>query len=186
MSDTSAGLAIAGVTNAEVSIRYGIKGPTAAKWLAEHAIAVPARANSVSRWDGGRCLRLGNTEFLVEHDVPDAASGNATDGDADVSASAVSDDGAWRLLRSDCSILLDHDLWPATLAQACSFDFTRLRDEPDLIVMTLFAGISVTVIREQPDIPAYGLRLWCDATFATYLHECLQQLAATRPSGEQR
>ncbi len=135
----------------------------------------------MTRWrenGGGRCLRLGNTEFLIEHDT-DVASAPAQ----------AATDGAWLLLRSDASFLLDGAPWPEALAQVCSFDFRRFHDEPDLVVMTLLAGISVTLVREPQvaDAPHLALRLWCDASYSTYLQHCLQHLArpATSP-GEQR
>ena len=55
--------------------RTGLKGRGAADLLASLGIAVPPRANQVLRFAGppaGRCLRLGNTEFLLEQDDGDA------------------------------------------------------------------------------------------------------------------
>jgi sarcosine oxidase subunit gamma len=168
-----------GLLQAAAGTRYGVKGANAASWLASRGIAVPATANRVTRWPGaggGRCLRMGHTEFLVEYDAPGSAAPAAHE--------AI--EGAWILLRSDCSLVLDGPRWAAALAQACSFDFTRLIDEPDLVVMTLFAGISITLVREpRPTGAPLALRLWCDASYTTYLHQSLQQLAAPVP-GESR
>jgi hypothetical protein len=148
----------------------------AAARLARQGIPVPAAPNRFTHWEGGRCLRLGHSEFLIEWD--DARSAPSADD--------LAGDGAYLLLRSDCSIVLAGAPWPDALAQACSFDFGRLRGEPDLVVMTLFAGIGVTLVREpdtRSDSPL-ALRLWCDASYATYLQQCLQQLAAPLPPGD--
>jgi sarcosine oxidase subunit gamma len=82
------------------------------------------------------------------------------------------------LIRADHSLLLRGPQWPAALAHVCSFDFERLQAEPDLVVMTLMAGISVTLIRE-PSIAEAGLalRLWCDPSFGLYLKQCLHTLS---------
>lgn len=172
-----AGAAIAGVSVTNVASRYGMKGANAATWLAQHGIAVPTAPNRIARWSeagGGRCLRLGNSEFMVEHD----ASATTLDHGSN---------GAWLLLRSDHSLVLGGRHWPRALAQVCSFDFIRLHDEPDLVVMTLLAGIGVTLVREpRPDATQLALRLWCDASYAPYLQHCLQHLARPDHTGEQR
>ncbi len=169
---------IAGVSMPEAGARYGVKGARAIDWLAQHGIAVPVAPNRVAHWSGsggGRCLRLGNTEFLVEYDAANASVPTQAAGD-----------GARLLLRSDASLLLDAP-WSGKLAQACSFDFQRLHDEPDLVVMTLLAGISVTLVREPRPAAGLTLRLWCDASYAPYLQQCLQYLARPDQSpGEPR
>jgi sarcosine oxidase, subunit gamma len=159
---------IPGVLMLEVGARFGVKGARAAEWLAMRGIGVPAAPNRVVHWagsGGGRCLRLGSTEFLVEYDAGNAAT-----------PAQPSEDGAYLLLRSDFSLLLDPS-WTRPLAQACSFDFERLRDEPGMVVMTLLAGISVTLVR-QPRTNDAGitLRLWCDASYSSYLQSTLHTL----------
>jgi sarcosine oxidase subunit gamma len=162
---------------AAVGTRYGVKGADAARWLAGRGIAVPDGPNRAAHWSGeggGRCLRLGHSEFLIEHDAP----GSAAPGPGQAARDGAP--AAWILLRSDCSLLLDGPALPDVLAHACSLDFHRLQHEPDLVVMTLLAGIGVTLLREPR--PAgdsqLALRLWCDPSYATYLQECLQHLAA--------
>ena len=60
------------------------------------------------------------------------------------------------------------------------FDLRRLRDDPGLIVMTLLAGIAVTLAVEPGNAgKPPTLRLWCDASYATYIDHCLQLLAAS-------
>jgi sarcosine oxidase, subunit gamma len=162
---------VAGVTSPAVVARYGAKGNEATGWLTRNGIPVPAGPNRFTHWQehgGGRCLRLGNSEFLIEHDATVVAPSTPAPADA-----------AWLLLRSDHSLLLDGPQWPDALTQVCSFDFSRFHDEPDMVVMTLLAGIGVTLVRE-PRATAddrLALRLWCDASYATYLQQCLQQLA---------
>jgi sarcosine oxidase subunit gamma len=172
---------VAGVTAPAVVARYGAKGNEATGWLTRNGIPIPTRPNRFTHWQehgGGRCLRLGNTEFLIEHDAADIAP-----------STPAATDAAWLLLRSDHSLLLDGPQWPGLLAQLCSFDFRRLHNEPDMVVMTLLAGISVTLVREPhaASDEHLALRLWCDASYATYLQQCLQQLARPAISpGEQR
>lgn len=158
--------------------RWGVKGAGALAWLQRCGIAVPGAPNRVIHWHDGRCLRLGNSEFLIEQDDASAAPL--------VPDEAPADANAWVLLRSDRSVVLSGHPWPTALAQGCSFDFERLRTEPDLVVMTLFAGISVTFVREPAagtDAPL-SLRLWCDASHSTFLDQCLQQVAAPRLPGD--
>jgi hypothetical protein len=179
MSGAASSQGIPGVTTMHAGARFGVKGADASTWLTQRSIVVPDAPNRITRWDGGRCLRLGNTEFLVELD----AAGSqipAAEGNSDDTASA------WVLLRSDHSLLLSGPPWPDELARVCSFDFGRWRDDPDLVVMTLLAGIGVTLVREPVADGQHALRLWCDASYAPYLNNCLHQLAATCTPGETR
>lgn len=167
---SNATMAAAGVSIPDVAARYGVKGARAAAWFAQQGLTVPAAPNRVHRWSelgGGRCLRLGSSEFLVEHDACDS-----------IPVPAPGEDGPWLLLRNDCNLLLDGPLWPTALARACAFDFRCLEDEPDLVVMTLLAGIGVTLVREprRADDSSIALRLWCDASYTTYLQQCLHAL----------
>lgn len=170
-----------GHTHPVIVRRFGLKGPGAPAWLARRGIDVPASPNCISRWHQGRCLRLGHGEFLVEcddqPDTPDSMPSRAAP------EALPEDHDTWLLLRSDHCVLLDATFWPGVFAQACSYDIARLRAEPDTVVMTLFAGISVTLVPEPSpgnvDLPA--LRLWCDASYALYLDTCLRQLALPDP-----
>ena len=170
----------AGVQVPSVAVRFGFKGADAPALLQQVGLRIPALPNQVTHWQAdepfgsGRCLRQGNTEFLMEldHASPPKLQGN----DAFPRA--------WELIRSDHSVLLDGAQWPRELNQVCSFDFERLRDAPDMVVMTLMAGISVTVIREPQSglntSTGMALRLWCDAGFSTYLHDCLRSIGESR------
>lgn len=176
MSTNSTSIEVQGVMPAQAR-RWGVKGPGALAWLQHCGMTVPAAPNRMVHWRGGRCLRLGQSEFLIEQDDFAAAPLLCADAPADANA--------WVLLRSDCSVVLSGQAWPAALAQGCSFDFERLRTETDLVVMTLFAGISVTFVREPADADApLSLRLWCDASHSTFLDQCLQQIAAPSLPGD--
>ena len=143
---------------------------------------VPESANAIQRWSDdarfgtGRCLRLGHGEFLLEQDDGDALREQVR------AALAQASGGAWIVQRADHALLLDGPPWPAELARVCAFDFEQLRRDPDRVVMTLLADVSVTLAREPTAAPgaagAMPLRLWCDPGYATYLHECLHTLAA--------
>jgi sarcosine oxidase subunit gamma len=163
---------IEGVTTAAAGARFGVKGADAAALLLQRGLRIPMQPNRVIHWHGGdvlgsgRCLRQGSSEFLIELDT---APQTPLAGDDAIPR-------AWTLIRADHSLLLQGAQWPAALAHCCSFDFERLQAEPDLVVMTLLAGISVTVIRE-PSATGIALRLWCDPGFGLYLQQCLQTLS---------
>lgn len=172
MSTHAAPGAIIGVTSPHVATRVGLKGTDAAAWLAQQGVRVPANANQVTHWHGtdsagsGRCLRQGNTEFLIEFDESGRTLAPPPAGTA-----------AWTLIRSDFSLVLTGDHWSDALAQITSFDLQRLRNEPDLLVMTQLAGIGVTLVREPAAEATFALRLWCDASYGPYLLHCLDHLA---------
>ena len=156
--------------------RLGFKGPDAPALLEQQGLRIPSLPNRVVHWQAtdpwgrGRCLRQGSIEFLV-----------GTAPQLSINAALPR---AWTLLRSDHSLVLQGATWRQSLPRICSFDFDRLREEPDLVVMTLMAGISVTVIGEPPDAAnpstAMALRLWCDASFSIYLQECLRSPGESR------
>ena len=152
--------------------RTGLKGRGAAKLLATLGIAVPPRANQVSRFAGasaGRCLRLGSTEFLVEQD-----DGDALPVALDAAAQAAPANVLGALRRDRCFLLSGDGLFEA-LRQLAAFDFEGPAFGPDDVVMTLMAGISVCFVRE-PAPGSGALRLWCDAGFGDYLHDCFVAL----------
>ena len=154
--------------------RTGLKGRGAADLLASLGIAVPPRANQVLRFQSphaGRCLRLGNTEFLLEQDDGDALLSAL---DTALQAAPAQVLGALR--RDRCYLLSGTGLAEA-LRQIAAFDFEASGFAGDDVVMTLMAGISVSFIREPAPGPD-ALRLWCDAGFGDYLHDCFLALGA--------
>jgi hypothetical protein len=169
-----------GVHMPAVGVRLGVKGADAPALLQQLALRIPSLPNRVVHWQTaepwgcGRCLRQGSTEFLIELDAAAPPLFPASD----------ILPRAWMLHRSEHSLVLDEATWRHSLAHICSFDFERLLEEPDLVVMTLMAGIGVTVIREPPpdftESTGMALRLWCDASFSIYLQECLRSLGESR------
>jgi len=168
-----------GVQIPAIGERFGVKGTDAPALLQQLGLRIPALPNRVSHWQAndafgsGRCLRQGSTEFLVELDA-------GTTSDIRVTASLPD---AWLLVRSDHCFVLDAT-WPRKLAHVCSFDFDRLHEDADQVVMTLMAGIGVTLVREPKLANAHpsamALRLWCDAGYTTYLQDCLRSIGESR------
>ena len=158
-----------------VVARLGVKGPDAAQLLAQLALPVPSLPNRYSRLlpdvhaGGGRCLRLGNTEFLLEQDGADSAVAGLQQ------ALAATDLRAWPAPRCDRSLVLRGPDPGALLLQVCDFDFAALEAMPDAAVMTLMADISVILICDH-DTGTPGIRIWCDPGYGDYLHDCLATL----------
>jgi sarcosine oxidase, subunit gamma len=152
-----------------------VKGPDAALLLGQLGLPVPALPNRYTRLDaarhagGGRCLRLGNSEFLVEQDGADSAVVGLQD------ALASTTLRAWPALRCDRSLTLRGANASTLLLQICDFDFATLETTPDAAVMTLMAEISVILVRDDDDA-AQGIRIWCDPGYGDYLHDCLATL----------
>jgi sarcosine oxidase subunit gamma len=158
--------------------RFGVKGSDAPALLQHLGLRIPAHPNRATHWlphepwGSGRCLRQGRSEFLIELDSADQPA---------LLSHPESFPNAWTLIRCDYSQLLTGESWLQDLAQICSFDFARLRDEPDLVVMTLMAGITVTLVREPATASSgFALRLWCDASFSTYLQDCLNTIRGSQ------
>jgi sarcosine oxidase subunit gamma len=175
---TAISFANASAAVAGTGVRFGVKGSDAPALLQQLGLRIPDQPNRVTHWlphepwGSGRCLRQGSSEFLIELDRAVQPA---------LTPRAESLANAWLLIRSDHSQLLTGESWLPGLAQICSFDFARLQDEPDLVVMTMMAGISVTLVRE-PDTASsdFALRLWCDAGFSTYLQDCLNTIRGIR------
>ena len=152
--------------------RAGLKGREAARQLAALGIAVPPRPNQITHFlapAAGRCLRLGNAEFLIEQDDGDTLLA-ALD-----AAPPAQTAGALSVLRQDrCLRLAGAGLFPA-LRQVVAFDFEGPGFREDDVVMTVMAGIGVSFVRE-PTPGGDALRLWCDPGFYDYLLECLAAL----------
>ncbi|MEO6369100.1 MAG: hypothetical protein ABIP38_14040, partial [Steroidobacteraceae bacterium] len=79
-----------GVAVAATGARMGVKGADAAALLLQRGLRIPMLPNRVVHWQAadtlgsGRCLRQGNSEFLVELDV--APQTPLADGDASARA----------------------------------------------------------------------------------------------------
>jgi sarcosine oxidase subunit gamma len=145
----------------QVAPTFGIKGKAAAAWLASQHIILPEQPNT---WrvlvDGSRILRLGCGEYLVDGSAAEALDSAWQGGLPDL----------YRVPRYDVGFTLSGDMARNTLAEICALDV-----RPEIIgngvLMTLAAGISVTLIQEDDTY-----RIWCDATYGEYLQHTLQEL----------
>lgn len=151
--------------------RMGLKGRDAATLLQDAGIALPARANAVMHAqsaDGvSRCLRLGTSEFIIEDDVDSTRIANIA-----LQASA----GTLRAVvapRSDFSAVLSGSSVFDSLSPFCAYDFAALQAQPDMVVMTLLADVSVVLALEPDGNLPPRLRLWADPGYGPYLTETL-------------
>jgi hypothetical protein len=163
---------------APTALRIGLKGKAGATILARRGLTIPAEPNSwqacrFESADDGRLLRLGFGEYLLERDAGVAA---LPDWHGIVIAP---DEAGYLLLREDCCVLLQGGDCAALLAQVCNVDFRNLARTPHRVVLTLLAGVAVTVISEAPgSTGAAGYRIWCDPSFAHYLFATLRTVVA--------
>jgi sarcosine oxidase, subunit gamma len=155
--------------------RIGIKGKAAAALLESRGIAVPDRPNSwlpcgVDASDDGRLLRLGFGEYLLECDTVSAAPTPLR------AALGAAPADAYLLLRDDRSFLLQGDAAATLLAEVCNVDFGALDPAARPVVLTLMAGVAVSVIREAAGSARAqsGFRIWCDPSFGHYLWSVLR------------
>jgi len=185
---------------ARPTARLGLKGPDAPAVLQQAGIAIPTHANGITRSPASalaglsRCLRLGATEFLLEQDEGVEAV-QSLRGRAQTAGLR-----AWPVIRADFSALLGGTEVMMRLSRLGSFDFeswlaaearasiaSRASTSSPAsatacsVVMTLLADISITLVIESADPAAPQLRLWADASFATYLQQTLQFLSPSTP-----
>lgn len=154
--------------------RLGLKGPDAARLLHQAGIDVPAVANAITHprdEAGTRCLRLGNTEFLIEQDD------GADTIDRVRTLAGTGDFRAWPVLRTDYCVLLGGPALFERMSHIAAFDFETLSGTPHQVVMTLAADISVTFVLDGFANAHPQLRLWADASFGTYLEQTLHTLS---------
>lgn len=162
--------------------RLGLKGADAARLLLDCGIAIPDSPNAVTHGDAARlaglsrCLRLGNSEFLLEEDQDSGAIERIR---TQASASAMR---AWCVLRSDYSALVGGAALFDQLARIASFDFRQLLHTPTQVVMTLVADISITATLEDARAAEPRLRLWADASFGRYLDQTLHSISTIPPT----
>ena len=164
---------VLGVADLSCQRRWGGKGPGAAAWLAGRGLPVPEAPNTWAPLaQGGRVLRLGRSEFLVE-------------GPADpLEALLLAEPGArvYPVLRQDAALVLQGEALPALLAQVCSVNFAHLDLATRPVVLTSMAGVTVTVLPDTAGgLPYY--RLWCDGTYGPYLWRTLTEIATELGGG---
>jgi len=143
--------------------RAGVKGPSAAAWLAALDLPVPRAPNSWLPLPGGLIARLGLTEFLVE-------------GSEAAKLAAPLSPGVYPVLRQDTALVLHGARLNALLLETCSVDFRALDLSTRPVVLTSMVGVGVTVIPgEEGGMPC--CRIWCDSTYGEWFVETLAGVA---------
>lgn len=153
--------------DASLFARYGCKGPAAAQWLANQGYPIPPQPNQLAALpQGGRILRLGVTEFLVETDAAAVAALYA----------APRVPGLYPVLRQDACFVLRGAQLPSLLLQTCNVNFAALDLSLSPVVLTSMVGVSVTVLPGNNNgVPCY--RVWCDGSYGPYLWQTLLAIA---------
>ncbi|MBA3696222.1 MAG: sarcosine oxidase subunit gamma [Methylotenera sp.] len=166
---------VLGITDVSCFERYGIKGPQASKWLADHELAIPSNPNSWALSNQkDLVLRLGSSEFLIEDQLDDVASKKLAD--------ITRVEGLYPVVRADAAFILSGSEVLNLFSELCSLD---LRDSSLLandVVMTQVAGISAIVMRQNLN-GEQVYRLWCDGTYGSYMWEMLLEVAVELGGG---
>lgn len=158
------------------SSRIGLKGPRAAEWLRSHGVPVPEQVNSWCAFAGDDPLsgdivvRLGASEFLLEHSTGDALAGLRRELEAEP-ISAV-----YPVMHEDRVFSLAGPASAELLAQVCNVNFPALAATEQPAVMTMMIGVSVIVV-PQGNGARRCYRIWCDPSYGDYLSASLQQVA---------
>jgi sarcosine oxidase subunit gamma len=148
--------------------RVGLKGPSAADWLAANGIPTPSAPNTwihAEESDVAAALlvaRLGASEFFLE----DGMAGTALE---QISRSLDEPPpGVYPVIREDWAFLLGGEGVHDVLAQVCNVNFAALPLDSSPVIMTLMIGVAVLVV---PQNERY--RIWCDPAFGPYMSESL-------------
>lgn len=153
----------------------GLKGRGATTLLARHGLTPPERPNSWGHCalpgampdaQAARLLRLGFGEYLLDCD---------TTGPDPFAFLTDPPSACYPLLRDDRAFLLGGHDCESLLAEVCNVDFAAQESVSRSVVLTLMAGVAVTVIRETDNPPLY--RIWCDPSFGQYLWSTLRRVA---------
>lgn len=163
-------VAVAGVAEFSAFTRFGIKGAGAAEWLSAQGIQLPAVANTWLMQDSTLVLRLGNSEYLLEDQFAAGHASKLTQGSAPVGAKL------YPVARSDAALVLSGQHALSILAEACALDIAAELAEPQRLLMTQVAGISVTLLKQTLNGETV-YRLWCDGTYGAYLWHELTAMA---------
>ena len=161
---------VLGVTDVSCFQRYGVKGPQAAQWLVEQALAIPSAPNSWTLNEKkSLVLRLGSSEFLVE-DQPGGSACQILNANKQAVA------GICKVQRADASFVLSGSEVLNLLSELCLLDLRDKALPANGLVMTQVAGISATVLRQQLEGQQI-YRLWCDGTYGAYMWDVLLEIA---------
>lgn len=167
---------ILGVTDVSCFQRYAVKGPQAAQWLAEQALAIPSAPNSWALDEKkSLVLRLGSSEFLVE-DQPGGSACLALNANKQAVA------GICKVQRADAAFVLSGSKVLNLLSELCLLDLRDKALPVNGLVMTQVAGISATLLRQQLE-GRQVYRLWCDGTYGAYMWDVLLEIAGELGGG---
>ena len=157
-----------GFIDLSVLPKLGIKGPSAAAWLAEQSLPVPANTYDAASCDDGSCLvRLGVDEFLIEQHPGGSRVVELTE----LLTSPVP--GVYPVCREDATFVLTGASAGEVMAQTCGVDMSRA--DRDRLIMTRVAGVSCSILPQMlGDLPCH--RLWLDPSFAAGLWDALAQI----------
>jgi sarcosine oxidase subunit gamma len=163
--------------------RLVIKGPGAASFLAERAVAeaLPAEVFHVLPLNsGGLIARTGRAEFFLEDALGDGRGTDLVAHLADLLLDSPPP-GVYPALRQDASFLLSGDQVPALFLQTCAYDFRQhgsasSPDQPGMMVMTRIAAVSTWVVNRRINGNRV-FQLWTDGTYGPYLWETLLTIA---------
>ena len=157
------------ITNLSKLLRYGVKGANAAKWLANHGVAIPTKANTWVFSGNAIIMRLGSTEFLIE----DAIDGKVY---AKLETDVERVIGVYKVPRVDASFLLAGSGVLNLLSEVCALDLRESALAENDVLMTQVASISATVLRQSVNNETV-YRIWCDGTYNQYMQHILSDIA---------
>lgn len=146
--------------------RFGVKGPNAAEWLASANLTLPEAKNSWTL-QGKRelVLRLGGSEYLIEEPLNSHLV-------AQLNALPVNKVGVHKVIRNDASFIVSGKLTTKLFSEVCAIDLSGDALEENRLVMTVIAGVSVTLLKQMLNGQSV-YRIWCDGTFGPYLWKTL-------------
>jgi len=144
----------------ERSAMLGLKGPRSGEWLRDAGLTLPKDIYDIEPIDGGgRLLRIGSDEYVVEVALAAKLSGQLGGGGA----------GTYRVERQEITLQVIGDQRAKVLAQTCGLDPQQLA--VGRIYYTRVAGATVAII---PHADRY--ELWVDPSLADYLSDTLREI----------
>jgi sarcosine oxidase, subunit gamma len=158
------------ITDVSELVRYGVKGPQAANWLAKHKVLIPAKANAWVLSGNAIVMRLGVSEFLIEDQQGGETCGSLV-------ADSLRVAGVYKVPRVDASYILAGSGVLNLLSEVCALDLSESTLQENDVIMTQVAGISATLLRQTVNNETV-YRLWCDGTYGVYMKHVLLEIAA--------
>lgn len=167
---------VLGIADVSCLARYGVKGPKAEQWLADRGVAIPTKPNAwVISEQKTLLLRLGSSEFLVE----DQLGGTVC---SSLFKEIARSDSVYKVPRADAAFIISGSQTLNLFSELCSLDLCEKSFADHDVILTQFAEISATVIRQTLNKkPIY--RVWCDGTYGSYMWEVLLEIAVELGGG---